>query len=505
MIKVDNIKVPLDYNSDLLKSLIEKKIKDKVIDFKIYKKSVDARFDVCFNMSFLVNVKNELKHKNLIYTPKKPLVVPKSSDKKVVIVGSGPAGLFSALILIEAGLKPIIIERGKDIIGREKDISNLLNNKVLNEDSNFVYGLGGAGTYSDGKLTTNINSEYNSFVFETFVKFGADKDILYEGMPHIGTDVLKKVVKNMADYINKVGKIYFEHKLVDIDNKKIICDNNGKEVTFDTDYLILAIGHSPKETFLMLNKKGLFMEQKPFSMGVRIEHKQELINKIQYKDAYKNKNLPAATYKMAVHLANRDVYTFCMCPGGMVVPSMDKNNTLVVNGMSYKSRDLENSNAALLVNVNTSDYNSNNPLAGFDFRDKYESLSFNKDYKANIARLEDFLENRETSNIGEVKPSYPLGYNFKKLDLCLPDFVCKALREAIPLFDKKMKGFNDPDAILTAIESRSSCPVRITRDESLKTNIEWIYAAGEGSGYAGGITTSAIDGIKIALKIIELK
>lgn len=503
MIKVDNVKVPLEYDDNLLKSLIEKKIKDKVIDFKIYKKSVDARFDVCFNMSFLVNVKNEFKHKNLIYTPKKPLVVPKSRDKKVVIIGSGPAGLFSALILIEAGLKPIIIERGKDIIGREKDIKNLLENKVLDSNSNFVYGLGGAGTYSDGKLTTNINSEYNSYVFETFVKFGADPDILYEGMPHIGTDVLKKVVKNMSDYINEHGHIYFEHTFIDIENKKIKCINNDKEVCFDTDYLILAIGHSPKETFKMLYDKGLFMEQKPFSMGVRIEHKQELINKIQYKDAYKNNNLPAATYKMAVHLEKRDVYTFCMCPGGMVVPSMDSNNTVVVNGMSYKKRDLENSNAALLVNVNTSDYTSDNPLAGFDFRDKYEALSFNKDYKANIARLEDFLNNRETTKIGNVTPSYPLGYEFKKLDLCLPDFVCQSLREAIPLFDKKMKGFNDKDAILTAIESRSSCPVRITRNENLETNINYIYAAGEGSGYAGGITTSAIDGIKIALKIVN--
>ena len=229
MIKVDNIKVPLDYNDDVIKRLIEKKINDKIIDFKLYKKSIDARFEVFFNMSFLVNVKNENKHKNLIYTPKKPLVVPKSKDKKVIIIGSGPAGLFSALILIEAGLKPIIIERGKDIKNREIDINNLIENKVLDKDSNFVYGLGGAGTYSDGKLTTNINSEYNSFVLETFVKYGADSDILYENMPHIGTDVLKKVVNNMANYINEHGHIYFEHKFIDIIDKKIKCINNDKK------------------------------------------------------------------------------------------------------------------------------------------------------------------------------------------------------------------------------------------------------------------------------------
>ncbi|MBP5445242.1 MAG: FAD-dependent oxidoreductase [Acholeplasmatales bacterium] len=503
MIKVDNIKVPLDYNDEIIKNLIEKKIKDKVIDFKIFKKSVDARFDVVFNMSFLVNVKNELRHKDLIYAPKNPLTVPKSTNKEVIIVGSGPAGLFSALILIEAGLKPIIVERGKDIKGREEDVANLLENKVLNPNSNFVYGLGGAGTYSDGKLTTNINSEYNSYILETFVKFGADPDILYEGLPHIGTDVLKKVVTNMANYINEHGHIYFEHELVDIIDKKIVCKNNDKLIDFNFDYLILAIGHSPKDTFKMLYEKGLFMEQKPFSMGVRIEHKQELIDKIQYKKYAGHPNLPKATYKMAVHLDSRDVYTFCMCPGGIVVPSMDSNNTIVTNGMSYKNRGLENSNAALLVNVNTTDYESNNPLAGFDFRDKYESLAYNDMYKANIARLEDFLNNRASSKIGHVKPSYPLGYTFKNLDSCLPTFVSSALKEAIPLFDKKMLGFNDPDAILTAIESRSSCPVRITRNEELVTNIDYIYAAGEGSGYAGGITTSAIDGIKIALKVIN--
>ena len=503
MIKIDNIKVPLDYNDLIIKELIEKKIKDKIIDFKIFKRSIDARFDVCFNMSFLVNVKNENKHKSLIYKPKNPLVVPKSKNKNVVIVGSGPAGLFNALILIEAGLKPIIIERGKDVVGREKDILDLLNNKKLNKDSNFVYGIGGAGTYSDGKLTTNINSEYTSYVLETFVKFGADPDILIDSKPHIGTDVLKRIVSNMTDYINKHGHIYFEHTFVDIIDKKIKCINNDKEVFFDFDYLVLAIGHSPRETFEMLYSKGILMEQKPFSMGVRIEHKQELINKIQYGKYYQNKNLPAATYKMAVHLDNRDVYTFCMCPGGMVVPSMDSENKLLVNGMSYKNRDLENSNSALLVNVNTSDYETDSPLSGFDFRDKYEALNYNKDYKANIARLEDFLNNKVSSKIGNVKPSYPLGYEFKSFDEVLPKFVCDALRESIPLFDKKMKGFNDPDAILTSVESRSSCPVKIVRNEELETNIDYIYAIGEGSGYAGGITTSAIDGIKVALKIVN--
>lgn len=503
MIKVDNIKVPLDYNDDVIKNLIEKKIKDKVLSYKIYKKSVDARGEVVFNMSFLVNVKNEKRHSKLFYTPKNPLVVPKSSNKNVVIVGSGPAGLFNALILIEAGLKPIIVERGKDVVGREKDIDDLLKNRNLNPESNFVYGIGGAGTYSDGKLTTNINSEYNSFVLETFVKFGADPDILYESKPHIGSDILKKIVSNMTDYINKHGHIYFEHKFVDIIDKKIKCIYHDEEVFFDFDYLVLAIGHSPKDTFEMLYSKGLNMEAKPFSMGVRIEHKQELINKIQYGKYAGHINLPNATYKMAVHLDTRDVYTFCMCPGGIVVPSMDSSDRVLVNGMSYKSRDLENSNAAILVNVKTSDYETNHPLSGFDFRDKYELLNYNRDYKANIARLEDFLNNKVTSKIGSVKPSYPLDYNFKSMDECLPNFVCDSLRKSIPLFDNIMHGFNDKDAILTAIESRSSCPVRIVRNSELVTNIDYIYAIGEGSGYSGGITTSAIDGIRIALKIVN--
>ncbi len=504
MIKIDNIKVPLDYDDLVIKNILEKKLKDKIIDFKIHKRAIDARNDnVIFNMSFLVKLKNEAKHKDLIYKPKKPLVVPKSTNKNVVIIGSGPAGLFNALILIEAGLKPIIIERGKDVVGRERDIDELLKNKKLNKDSNFVYGIGGAGTYSDGKLTTNINSEYNSFVLETFVKFGADPDILVDSKPHIGTDVLKKIVANMTDYINSYGHIYFNHTFVDIIDKKIKCINEDKEVYFDFDYLVLAIGHSPKETFKMLYDKGLEMEAKPFSMGVRIEHKQELINKIQYGKFYNNKNLPPATYKMAVHLDSRDVYTFCMCPGGVVVPSMDSSDRILVNGMSYKSRNLENANAALLVNVNTSDYETDNPLSGFDFRDKYEILNYNKDYRANIARLEDFLNHKVSEKIGSVTPSYPLGYTFKSFDEILPSFVCDALRESINLFDKKMKGYNDKDAILTSIESRSSCPVRIKRNEELSTNIDYIYAIGEGSGYSGGITTSAIDGIKIALKIVN--
>ncbi len=504
MIKIDNIKVPLDYNDLIIKNLIEKKIKDKIIDFKVYKRSIDARNGVSFNMSFLANVKNEAKHKSLIYKPNNPLVVPKSKEKNVVIIGSGPAGLFCALILIEAGLKPIVIERGKDVLGREKDIENLLNNKALNKDSNFVYGAGGAGTYSDGKLTTNINSEYNSFVLETFVKFGADPDILVDSKPHIGTDVLKKIITNMTDYINNFGHIYFEHKMVDIENKKIKCINNEEEVFFNFDYLVLAIGHSPKETFEMLYNKGLLMEAKPFSMGVRIEHKQELINKIQYGEYYNHKKLPPAIYKMAVHLDERDVYTFCMCPGGIVVPSMDSENKVLVNGMSYKNRGLENANAAILVNVNTTDYDTLHPLSGFDFRDKYEVLNYNKGYRANIARLEDFLNHKVTTKIGSVTPSYPLGYEFKNFDEILPKFVCDSLREAMPLFDKKMKGFNDKDAILISIESRSSCPVRIVRNSELQTSIDYIYAIGEGSGYSGGITTSAIDGIKIALKIVNI-
>lgn len=503
MLKIENVRIPLDYNDDVIKRQIEKKINDKILDFKIIKKSVDARKDIFFNMSFLVNVKNENKHLSFVYKANNPLVVPKTKDKRVVIVGAGPAGLFAALILIEAGLNPIIVERGKDIENREKDILELINNRVLNSDSNLVYGLGGAGTYSDGKLQTNINSEYNSFVLETFVKYGASEDILYESKPHIGTDILKIVVDNMAKKINEFGHIYYEHKLVDILDKKIVCDNFGKKVEFDLDYLILAIGHSPEDTFKMLYDKGLYMSPKPFSMGVRIEHKQEDINKIQYGKYYNHKNLDPASYKMAVHLENRDVYTFCMCPGGEVVPSMDMENTIVTNGMSYKSRNLENANAALLVNVKPSDFPTDNPLSGFEFRKKYEKLAYNPGYKANVARLEDFLNHKASTYIGEVKPSYSLGYVFNNLDDCLPNFVANALRESIPLFDKKMHGFNNPDAILTAIESRSSCPVRIDRNEFYSSNIDWIYPAGEGSGYSGGITTSAIDGIKVALSIIK--
>lgn len=502
MIQVNNIKVPLDYDEKIIKSLIEKKIKGKINKYQIVKKAVDARKEVCFVMNFLVEVNDESKYLDLIVKPKKPFVIP-NFTKQPIIIGAGPAGLFAGLIFAYAGAKPIIFERGKSIKEREKDILNFLENRTLNKESNLVYGLGGAGTYSDGKLTTNVNSEYIDFILHEFVKFGAPEEILYLSKPHIGTDILKKVVSNMALEIEKHGQIFYEHKFVGFDNNKVYIEHDGERKEYYTDALVLSIGHSAKDTFQVLKKQGLLLEQKPFSIGVRIEHTQKQINDIQYGKYSGHKNLPNAEYKMAVHLEDRDVYTFCMCPGGEVVPSMNEEKTMVTNGMSYHKRDLENANAALLVNVLPSDYESDDPLAGFAFQEKYEKLAFQENYKAPISRVEDFLNDRISTHIGFVKPSYKLGYVFADLRKCLPKFSIDALKKGIVSFDRKMKGFNNPDAILTGIESRSSCPVRIKRNERYQTNIPWIYPCGEGSGYSGGITTSAIDGIKIALQIIQ--
>ncbi len=507
MIVVNGVKIPLDYDDNLITKILEKKLKTKVNYFKIVRKSVDARKEVFFSMNFHVSCKNESKLKYDKVVPYKDLVVPKYHKGQVVIVGAGPAGLFAGLVLAYANAKPIILERGCDIKQRDMDVDKLFKERVINPNSNVAFGLGGAGTYSDGKLTTNINNEYNRFVLNELVKYGAPEEILYLAKPHIGTDILKNVVTNIANKIVELGgEIKFSHQFIDFidgEEKVVIARFNDELVKINAESIILAIGHSARDTFRLLKEKNLYMEQKPFSMGVRVEHKQELINDIQYK--MKHKNLPPAEYKMAVHLDDRDVYTFCMCPGGIVVPSMQDKNILVTNGMSYHSRSLENANSAVLVNVKPSDYESDDPLAGVYFQEKYERLAFEltKNYKAPVSLLGDFLNDKTSVKLGGVTPSFILGYEFKDLRLCLPDFVVKSLKEAFYKFDVIMPGFKCDDAILTAIESRSSSPVRIKRDENFESNIKGIYPCGEGAGYAGGIMTSALDGIKIALKILE--
>lgn len=428
-----------------------------------------------------------------------------------VIVGAGPAGLFCALTFIENGISPIIIEQGKPVEEREIDINNFVKSGNLNIYSNIQFGEGGAGTFSDGKLTTGINSPYCKTVLEIFVKFGAPKQILYLAKPHIGTDKLINILKNIREYIlSKGGKIYFNCKFVDFEVldgniSKIFYENvYTKEISqIDTNSLILAIGHSSRDTFYKLHEKGIFLEPKNFSIGLRIEHLQELINVAQYGSITKLK-LPPADYKLAYHnqKTGRSCYTFCMCPGGTVMASSSEKNAIVTNGMSTFLRDGKNANSAILVNVTPDDFSSDNPLAGIVFQKVLEEKAFvlgGSNYSAPIQRVEDFLNNVPSDHIGEVKPTYLPGVTLSNLNTILPDFVSQTLHEGIRYFGTKLNGFDNPDAILTGVETRSSSPVRIVRDENLVCNVGGIYPCGEGAGYAGGIMTAAIDGIKCAM------
>lgn len=504
-----------DYGKSLIE-LVSQKLKIKALDIKdliIEKESIDARnknqIMIIYNLVIEIDeivagslLKNKKITKYIDKTPK--LEYPVWKEKyRPVIVGFGPAGMFAALYLTRCKAKPIIIERGSKMEDRILEVEDFIKNKKLNSNSNVQFGEGGAGTFSDGKLTTNSNNPLIGFILREFVNYGAPKEIIYQSMPHIGTDYLRVLIKNMReDLINNGAEFYFNTTFNDYeDHKEYLLVKTDRNLEFKTKHLLLGLGHSARDTIKMLYNKKIDMEAKSFSMGVRIEHKQEDINKIQYGKNYKL--LPNATYKMAVHLKDRSVYTFCMCPGGEVVASQSEENSIVTNGMSYFMRDNVNSNAALLVNVDPVDYYVNSVLDGLFYQEKYEQLAFmfSKDYKAPINLVKEFMNFQIANQIRSVKPSYPHGYVFADFNKCLPEYVVNSLREALPLFDKKMPGFMNDDAVLTGIESRSSSPIRILRDENRKSNVKMIYPIGEGAGYAGGIITAAIDGLKTAISI----
>ncbi len=524
MIKVNNIKLQLDYEkTDIVNSIAKKlKIESKHIkSYSILKKSLDARkkHDIKYTFSFKVEL---LINENKIIKKFKENEVSRfieesyqfyKCEKQItpLIVGSGPAGLFCAYILIKSGLKPIIVERGEKIEDRVKSVEKFFSDGVLNPESNIQFGEGGAGTFSDGKLNTGISDKRIKLVLKTFVKFGAPEEILYEQKPHIGTDVLRIVVTNMRNYIiNNGGKFLFSTKFVDFetkDNKVVsaIVELNNKTNSIICDKIVLAIGHSSRDTFYKLYKKGLEIKQKPFAVGVRIEHKQELINKIQYGENYNNKNLPVADYKTFVHLNNgRTVYSFCMCPGGHVVAAASENGMIATNGMSNYKRDGENANSAILVNVTPDDFGSSHPLAGIEFQRNIERKAYeiSKSYKAPAQTVESFLFNGE-NKIKSVKPTYKPYIILTELTNVFPKFICDSLKEGLILINKKINGFACKDSLLIAPETRSSSPVKIVRNDDLCANIDGLYPCGEGAGYAGGITSAAVDGIKVAEKIIE--
>ena len=514
--RLENIKIRKDLTKqELIETICKKHHIDVnfVEDYKIYKKSIDARNkdDVHYNYTVDVYSRKNIKTAKKVNTNKFKLnniKVSRQSNLRPVIVGAGPAGLFCALTLVYNGVKPIIIERGKKVEERKKDVEEFWKTGKINITSNAQFGEGGAGTFSDGKLTTGTNNPFCRNVLEEFVKFGAPEQILYENKPHIGTDNLIKIVANIRnEIINCGGEFLFEETVTDIETKNnqiasVICSKK-----IETDTAVLAIGHSARDTFEMLYKNKLDMEIKNFSVGVRIEHKQEMINKSQYGTKTKL-NLPAAEYKLAYHGKERSCYTFCMCPGGQVVASSSEEGTIVTNGMSKFARDGENANSAVLVNVTPEDFNNDSPLEGMYFQKNLEEKAFKlggSNYYAPVQRVEDFFKDRKTEEIGNVKPTYMPGVTKSNLNEILPEFVAQTLKDGIKYFDTKIKGFASPDAILTGVESRSSSPVKILRDEKLMSNIKGIYPCGEGAGYAGGIMTAAVDGIKCAIAILEKK
>ncbi len=533
MLRINNIKMPINHNDDDLKKAVENMLdinKKEFKSFEITGQAIDARNknNIIYVYSVDIALINEDKYKdlpNVRKMEKSEYIVEKvelKNRKRPVIVGSGPSGLFAALILAEAGLKPIIIEQGKKVEERQKDVYNFFKDGKFNKYSNVQFGEGGAGTFSDGKLTTNTNNFRMQKVYSEFVLAGAEKKISYMSKPHVGTDKLIGIMKNIRKKIEDLGGEYrFQNKLVSItyENSKIteaiieiLSDKSDTEdeihneiYKIDTDIVILAIGHSSRDTFYMLNEKNIKMERKIFSVGVRIEHKQSMINHSQY-GKFADK-LPAAEYKLSVKLENgRGVYTFCMCPGGVVVPAASEEGRLVVNGMSYSKRNLENANSAILVNVYPDDFGEGGVLAGVEFQRKLEEKAFElggSDYKAPVQLFGDFVKNVKSEKLGKVKPSYAKGYKFANLNECFPDYINISLKEGIQLMDRKIKGFANYDSVLSAVESRSSSPVKIPRNEKFFSNIDGIIPCGEGAGYAGGIMSAAVDGIKCAEAVIE--
>ena len=492
----------------------------QIRSLKLYRRSVDARHrdDVHFVCTVDVDCGVSRAPRDRRITTAEPFRyrLPPSGPlgKRPVVAGLGPAGMFAALILAQAGQRPIVLERGACVEKRRQQVGRFFHTGMLDPESNVQFGEGGAGTFSDGKLNTGTKDPRARKVLEEFAAAGAPEEILYLAKPHIGTDRLPDTVRTIREKIIALGgEVLFETKLtgISVKNDRVagvkVLRPGGVRDEIETENLVLAVGHSARDTFGALRSLGLPMEPKPFSVGVRIEHPQRLIDETLYGKFAGHPALGAADYKLAVHLKNgRGVYTFCMCPGGSVVAAASEPGRLVTNGMSSFARDGENANSAVLVGVGPSDFGNGDPLAGVEFQRKLEEAAFRLgggEFRAPVQRVEDFLAGRGSSRLGDVKPTYPVGVVPCGLDGCLPGFLAEALRQGIPLMEERLPGFAYPDAVLTAVESRSSSPVRLLRDAALQSPAaRGLYPCGEGAGYAGGIVSAAVDGIRCAERIL---
>jgi len=525
MIRVTGLRLSLDDDMERLPYLAARKLGIKLYDilgWRVFKQSIDARKDRMIYFVYTVDlaVKNEAYLISKINDPAVSAApeleyrcVETGTEKlpnRPVIVGMGPAGLFAGLLLARMGYYPLLLERGDDVDIRSQKVAQFWEKGELDSQSNIQFGEGGAGTFSDGKLTTLIKDRRCRKVLEDLVEAGAPPEILYTYKPHVGTDVLKGVVKRLREQVRGLGgEIRFRSHVTDLIIKGSRIEGvviNGKEQV-PCRVVIMAIGHSARDTFEMLIARNIQLIPKPFSVGVRVEHPQEVIDRAQYKEFAGHPKLGAAEYKLAYHSpSGRSAYTFCMCPGGMVVAAASEPGHLVTNGMSEYARDGATANSALLVGVTPADFPGSGPLGGIEFQRKWELAAYllgGKNFRAPAQLVGDFLLKRSSLHLGEVRPTYPRGVMPADLTECLPGYVISTLREAIVEFDRKLKGFALDDAVLTGVETRSSSPVRIVRDESCEASAAGLYPAGEGAGYAGGIISAAVDGLKAAEAVIR--
>ncbi len=520
------LKVKPGYKKEDIFAALQKKygvFSNEIEDFEIVKESIDSRKkpEIYYSLNVAAEVKKSaakkvsklndivVNHNGLEYQ------MVDFDGKRPIVVGFGPAGMFAGLALAIAGYKPIIVEQGKSVQERQKDVDEFWKNRRLNKYSNIQFGEGGAGTFSDGKLASNVSNEYTKRCINEFILNNAPSEIFYSHTPHIGSDKLKDVVANIRKKIISLGgEVWFNSKFEDFETDgsaisaaKIRNVETDEVKVIETTAIVLAVGHSAIDVYKKLKEKNFNLKQKPFAMGVRIEQNQEDINFSQY--GVKDNRLPAANYKLAVHLENgRSVFTFCMCPGGYVVASSSEEGTVVTNGMSEYGRNGKNANSAVLVNVSPEDFESDDPLAGVRFQRKYEKLAFElggRDYSAPAEKVKDFMAGKTEfdENQEKVRATYLPSIKFADLSKCLPDFVVESLKLALPKLNKKIDSFAKDDNLLIGVESRSSAPLQIVRDENFMATVQGLFVCGEGAGYAGGITSSAADGTKCAEKVMD--
>jgi hypothetical protein len=523
MLRITELKLPLDHPESAIKTAILNRLgigAEELIRYAVFRQGHDARKRDAISLVYTLDVETKNEHAILTRLKNDPQLsltpdttyhfvtqAPDNMTERPVVIGTGPCGLFAGLILAQMGFRPIILERGKEVRERTKDTFGLWRKGIFNSESNVQFGEGGAGTFSDGKLYTQIKdpNHYGRKVLTEFVKAGAPAEILRVSKPHIGTFKLVTMVEQMRATIESLGgEIRFQCRVdaIDIDNGQVLGVILAGGETIRSNHVVLAIGHSARDTFKMLYERGVYIEAKPFSIGFRIEHPQSLIDRCRFGNNAGHPLLGAADYKLVHHCRNgRSVYSFCMCPGGTVVAATSEAGHVVTNGMSQYSRNERNANSGIVVGITPDDY-PGHPLAGIDFQRQLEANAFKlggENYQAPGQLVGDFLSNRPSSAFGSVLPSYTPGVHLGDLSTSLPEYAIEAIREALPAFDKKIKGFAMNDAVLTGVETRTSSPIRIKRDVRYQSiNTRGLYPAGEGAGYAGGILSAAVDGIKVA-------